>query len=127
MGSDWPVTSADPLQQMEVAVRRVGHETRDAEPFLPHEAIPLAAALAGFTSGSAYVNHDDDAGTIEVGKRADLVTPTFDAASTIVYAAGRGDVVDVWADGRQVVDNRTLTTIDLPHTLSTLRTLTSAF
>jgi len=35
--------------------------------------VPLPSALAAFTMGSAYVNHDDrEAGSIEVGKRADL-------------------------------------------------------
>lgn len=74
MGSDWPVTTPDPLLQMEVAVTRIGPDDRSKPPFLPEQAISLAQALAGFTSGSAYVNHDDhDAGTLEVGKRADLV------------------------------------------------------
>jgi hypothetical protein len=43
-------------------------------PFLPGERIGLPAAIAAFTIGSAYVNHDErDAGSIETGKRADLV------------------------------------------------------
>ena len=74
----------------------------------------------------------DTVGSIEVGKRADLVrldpqspalTPSFDAASTIVYAASRGDVLDVWIDGRQVVRNRECTTIDLPSTLAATHSL----
>ncbi len=74
MGSDWAVTTANPLLQMEVAVTRVGPEHRDAEPFLPDQRLSLADAVAGFTSGSAYVNHDEhDAGSLEPGKRADLV------------------------------------------------------
>jgi len=74
MGSDWAVTTANPLLQMEVAVTRVGPEHRHYEPFLPAQAITLADAVAGFTSGTAYVNHDEhDAGSLEVGKRADLV------------------------------------------------------
>jgi predicted amidohydrolase YtcJ len=72
MGSDWGVTTADPLQQIEVAVRRVDPENRDNSPFLPDQRIPLTVAVAAFTAGSAFVNHDDEAGTIEVGKRADL-------------------------------------------------------
>lgn len=72
MGSDWAVTTADPLQQLEVAVRRTDPEHRDNAPFLPEQALPLATALAAFTAGSAYVNHDDEAGSLQVGKRADL-------------------------------------------------------
>jgi predicted amidohydrolase YtcJ len=44
-----------------------------AEPFLPEQRVDLAAALAGYTIGSAYVNHlDHETGSIEVGKLADL-------------------------------------------------------
>lgn len=74
MGSDWSVTTANPLLQMEVAVTRVGPEHRGSAAFLPDQRISLADAVAGFTIGSAYVNHDElDAGSLEVGKRADLV------------------------------------------------------
>jgi predicted amidohydrolase YtcJ len=72
MGSDWPVTTADPLRQMEVAVRRIDPDARTGAPFLPEERISLDAALAGFTSGTAYVNHDVDGGRLTVGSRADL-------------------------------------------------------
>ena len=74
MGSDWSVSTADPLAQMEVAVTRIGPLYRDQPAFLPHEAIPIEAALNGFTNGTAYVNHDEtQAGSLAVGKRADLV------------------------------------------------------
>jgi predicted amidohydrolase YtcJ len=71
MGSDWAVSTPDPLAQIEVAVRRVDAGA-DGEPFLPEQGLPLAAALGAFTAGSAYVNHDADGGTIAVGRRADL-------------------------------------------------------
>ncbi len=72
MGSDWPVTTADPLLQMEVAVRHVDPGHRDNEPFLPGQRLSLDAALTGFTAGTAYVNHDSDGGTLQVGRRADF-------------------------------------------------------
>jgi predicted amidohydrolase YtcJ len=71
MGSDWAVSTPDPLAQLEVAVRRV-ECGQDGEPFLPGQRIPLATGLGAFTAGSAFVNHDDDAGTLAVGRRADL-------------------------------------------------------
>ena len=79
-GSDWPVSSPNPMWQMHTAVNRTtspdypfrGPETET--PFLPGERIGLPAAIAAFTMGSAYVNHDErDAGSVEAGKRADLV------------------------------------------------------
>ena len=72
MGSDWSVTTANPLEEIEVAVTRVDPENRANTPFLPKQALPLQAALAAFTVGSAYVNHDEDGGSLQVGHRADL-------------------------------------------------------
>jgi predicted amidohydrolase YtcJ len=72
MGSDWSVTTANPLEEIEVAVTRVDPENRANAPFLPEQSLPLQVALAAFTAGSAYVNHDDDGGSLAIGKRADL-------------------------------------------------------
>jgi len=73
-GSDWPVSTPDPLLEMEVAVRRVAPNDRSAEPFLPDQRLDLETALDAFTMGSAFVNHlDDETGSIEVGKLADMV------------------------------------------------------
>jgi predicted amidohydrolase YtcJ len=105
MGSDWPVSSADPLEQMEVAVTRVGAEDRTRAPFLPEQALSLAQALAGFTSGSAYVNHDDhDAGTLEVGKRADLVVIDRDLFAPDAGPIGDASVELTVANGVVVHD-----------------------
>jgi predicted amidohydrolase YtcJ len=72
MGSDWPVSSPDPLAAIEVAVtRRAPRSDRPA--LLPDQGLDLLTALAAYTSGSAWVNHDDDAGRLRPGARADLV------------------------------------------------------
>ncbi|HZP89862.1 MAG TPA: amidohydrolase [Actinomycetota bacterium] len=81
VGSDWPVSSPNPLWEIHVAVNRTippgypyAASDSDDEPFLPDERLDLPTALAAATMGSAYVNHlDGVAGSIEVGKRADLV------------------------------------------------------
>jgi predicted amidohydrolase YtcJ len=78
MGSDWSVSSPDPLEEIHVAVNRqmpadYPHKVENREVFLPEERLDLATALAGFTMGSAYVNHlDSTTGSIEPGKFADL-------------------------------------------------------
>ena len=79
-GSDWSVSSPDPLMEMAIAVERRAPRNASepfgegiTEVFLPEERIDLATAIAAFTMGSAYVNHlDDVTGSIEVGKHADV-------------------------------------------------------
>jgi predicted amidohydrolase YtcJ len=81
-GSDWSVSSPNPMWEMAIAVHRkeplryadMAGERATKEAFLPDERIDLATAIHSFTMGSAYVNHLDDAtGSIEAGKEADLV------------------------------------------------------
>src|ERR1700674_688931 len=72
MGSDWSVSTPNPLLEIEVAVNRV-HLGSTAAPFLPAERLKLEESIRAFTHGSAYVNHlDADTGTIQQGKLADL-------------------------------------------------------
>jgi predicted amidohydrolase YtcJ len=100
MGSDWGVSSPNPLLEMEVATTRTDPDDRDGEPLLAEQALDLPTALAAFTRGSAYVSHDDDAGSIRVGARADLAVldrnvfepdagPLGEARVTTTIAAGR--------------------------------------
>jgi predicted amidohydrolase YtcJ len=73
-GSDWSVSSANPLEEIEVAVRRADWRKPDEEAFLPEERIDLKDAIAAFTINAAYVNFQDDTtGSIEAGKLADIV------------------------------------------------------
>jgi predicted amidohydrolase YtcJ len=73
-GSDWSVSSPNPLEELEVAVTRMGPQGETKEPFIPEERIDLPEALAAFTINAAYVNFQDDkTGSIETGKLADLV------------------------------------------------------
>jgi predicted amidohydrolase YtcJ len=91
MGSDWGVSTPNPLEEMEVAVTRVYPESRgEAEPFLPDERLTLDEAIRGFTLGSAYANHlDDETGSIEAGKLADLIVIDRD-----LFAPDAGPIAD---------------------------------
>jgi formiminoglutamate deiminase len=70
----------------------------------------------------------DDAGTISVGRRADLVTVSLDSVRTagagpdasleaVVFAAAASDVTDVVIDGRPIVTDRQHVDIDVPRAL----------
>jgi predicted amidohydrolase YtcJ len=105
-GSDWPVSTPNPLLEMEVAVMRVDPGARGSEPFLPDQRLTLPQALAAFTIGSAYVNHDDgDAGSIAAGKRADLAVLDRDIFDPDAGPLGDARVIMTIAGGRVVYDD----------------------
>lgn len=93
MGSDWSVTTANPLEEIEVAVTRVDPKHRANAPFLPEQALSLQAALTAFTTGSAYVNHDEDGGSLRVGHRADLAV-----LDRNLFTPGAGPASDAHVD-----------------------------
>jgi hypothetical protein len=101
-GSDWPVSSANPLLAIEVAVTRISAE-RAGEPFLPDERLSLDQALAAFTIGSAYVNHlEAETGTIEVGKLADLTLLDRNLRDPDAGPIGDAKVLATWLEGKEV-------------------------
>ena len=90
-GSDWTVSTANPLEEIEVAVRRVAPGDPDGEPFLPDERVDLPAALDAFTSGSAYaLRLEAETGSVTPGKLADLAVldrDPFDPAAGPIAGA----------------------------------------
>jgi predicted amidohydrolase YtcJ len=104
-GSDWTVSTANPLPQIEVAVTRVEHPSRETEPLLPEEALDLETAVAAFTRGSAYVNFlEDETGTIEPGKLADLVVLDRDLFDRGAGPVGDARVLLTLVEGEAVYD-----------------------
>ncbi|HTX81478.1 MAG TPA: amidohydrolase [Streptosporangiaceae bacterium] len=104
-GSDWAVSSANPLRAIHVAVNRslLGASGAEAEPFLPGQSLELAEALAAYTIGSAYVNHlDDETGTIEPGKLADLVVLDRDPFAAPPSEIGDTGVLATYVQGEPV-------------------------
>jgi len=110
MGSDWSVSSPDPLEEIHVAVTRVMPPTylygnESDEVFLPEERLDLATSIAAFTMGSAYVNHlDDITGSIEVGKHADLAVVDRDLFAHPVEEIANAHVDATFVDGVPVYE-----------------------
>ena len=100
-GSDWPVSSPDPLQAIHVAVNRVLPGV--AKPaFLPDQNLDIRTAFRAYTAGSAYVNHLDDTGTLRPGFRADLIVLDRDPFAAPVTEIGDCTVAATYVDGRKV-------------------------
>ena len=86
-------------------------------------AVDAAYALRMATlNGARALGLDALVGSIEPGKRADLVLvdcsalemqPVLNALSQVVYAGGRQHVSDVWIDGRARLRDRQLVDIDV--------------
>ena len=102
-GSDWPVSSADPMDAIHIAVTRVAPGI-DAEPLGgAHQRLDLATAMAAYTSGSAYVNHrDHDTGHVREGYLANLVVLDPDPFSVPADEIHRSTVVSTWVEGEPV-------------------------
>ncbi|MEU0405824.1 amidohydrolase [Streptomyces sp. NPDC006197] len=72
-GSDWPVSSPDPIAGIHVAVNRRDPEAADDRVFYAEQRLDLTTALAAYTAGTAHVNGLDDTGSLRPGHLADLV------------------------------------------------------
>jgi 5-methylthioadenosine/S-adenosylhomocysteine deaminase len=85
-------------------------------------AIPAATALEMATiNGAKALGLDSITGSLELGKAADIIAvdmsqlesqPCYDPISQLVYATDRSHVTDVWVDGKHLLNNRHLTTLN---------------
>jgi 5-methylthioadenosine/S-adenosylhomocysteine deaminase len=84
-------------------------------------ALTAARALRMATAEGARAIGQPETGSIEIGKRADLITvearqphlaPLFDPEKALVYSARGGDVRDAVIDGRVVMRDREVLTVD---------------
>lgn len=85
-------------------------------------AVPAWQALRMATiNGARALGLDSDIGSLEIGKAADIVAvdlmqpatqPVYDPVSQLVYAASRQQVSDVWIEGKQLLRDSELTTIE---------------
>lgn len=95
------------------------------------EALPAYAVLEMATIGGARaLGLGDEIGTLEAGKRADIILlnlrqphlwPPHDAVAHVVYAARAGDVDTVIVDGEVVVENGKLLRVDVDAVLDNAR------
>ena len=86
------------------------------------QALPATTVLRMATSGGATaIGLGDTVGSIEVGKRADLIqvafedvhhVPTYDVISHLVYVTDEQDVASVVVDGKVLMKEREMLTID---------------
>ena len=124
LGTDGPASGND--LDLWLAMRLAGYGQKNVanDPtVLPaHEIVRMATI-----NGARALGIDHLVGSIEVGKRADVIvldadspslTPAFDPHVAVAASAGRGDVLHVIINGDPVVRNRVALTIDAATTLA---------
>jgi 5-methylthioadenosine/S-adenosylhomocysteine deaminase len=94
-------------------------------------ALPAARVLRMATlNGARALGLATETGSLEPGKSADVIAvdlgapetePVYHPLSTLVYAAGRHQVSDVWVAGRRLLADRQLTTLDIAEIVQRAR------
>ncbi|OAT86562.1 N-ethylammeline chlorohydrolase [Desulfotomaculum copahuensis] len=103
------------------------HAALIQKPFCGPTAMPAREVFALATiAGARAIGHEHDLGSLEVGKKADLAVVSrqglhnwpnegVDVYSQLVYQARSSDVRLTMVDGRIVMEERRLLTIDVPR------------
>ncbi len=111
----------DLMSEMDTAAKL--HKVNALDPTLMDAATILKMATI---QGAKALGLDAVIGSLEIGKKADVIVidtrkphlvPVYNPVSHIVYAAQGSDVRDVIVNGRLLVQNRKLLTIDIENIL----------
>jgi 5-methylthioadenosine/S-adenosylhomocysteine deaminase len=125
LGTDGPAGSNDNLDMVEemASAARLQKVTRSDPKALSAREV-LGFATIG---GARALNMADKIGSLEVGKHADIAIidlqqpktqPVYDVDSAIVYAASGNSVTTTICEGRILMRDRKVLTVDVPATLA---------
>lgn len=106
-GSDWDVSSLNPLDAIETAITRQNPFSNSGPVLGKNEEIDLQSALEMYTRNAAYVMRlDRVSGSLEVGKRADLVVIDRDLFKIPASEINEARVLQTIMDGVEVYTDR---------------------
>src|SRR5712691_4377934 len=125
LGTDGPAGSnndLDMLEEIDLATKLQKVITADPQ------ALPAAAAFDMATLGGARVlGLEREIGSLDAGKRADMIlvgldqphaVPLYEPVSQFVYALKASDVRDVMVNGKLVVRDRQILTLDMKQVMA---------
>lgn len=118
LGTDGPASNndLDMLGEMRTAAL-LGKLVAQSETAVSAADVLRMATL----NGAKSMRWDKEIGSLEIGKSADMIAidlsdantqPVYNPISQVVYAAHQHQVTDVWVQGRALMKNRELTTLD---------------
>jgi predicted amidohydrolase YtcJ len=100
-GSDWDVSSYNPFRAFQTGVTRAGGKAQ--RPLNIDERIPLETAIDAYTINAAYaMKQDKTTGSLEAGKRADLVVLDRDILTVDPETIEDTKVLATYLNGRLV-------------------------
>ena len=102
-GSDWPVTTLNPIEAIEVAVTRGLKGTKNGPFENPQQRINLENIIAAYTINGAYVNYEEqNSGSIEEGKWADFIVLDKNLFEIPAYKIHKTKVLWTVMEGQEV-------------------------
>jgi 5-methylthioadenosine/S-adenosylhomocysteine deaminase len=125
LGTDGPAGSnnnLDMVEEMASAARLQKVFRNDPQALSAREVLEFATI-----GGARALNMADKIGSLEVGKRADIAIidfnqpktqPVYSVESAIVYAASGNSVVTTICDGRILMRDRKVLTVDIPAVIA---------
>ena len=102
-GSDWTVSSLNPLDAIEVAVTRRELGKNDGDALLPEEAVELETMLRAYTLEGAFsLFKENEIGSLEAGKLADIIILDRNLFQIPPYEIHNASVVQTIFNGKIV-------------------------
>jgi predicted amidohydrolase YtcJ len=102
-GSDWSVSSMNPLDAIQVAITRRGLEDTTSAAWIEEEIVELPTMLAAYTINGAFVNHQEKfTGSLEAGKAADVIVLDRNLFHIAPHEIHRAKVLLTLLEGREV-------------------------
>jgi predicted amidohydrolase YtcJ len=106
-GSDWSVSSLNPLDAIQVAVTRRGPDAPAGPAWLPDELVDLPTAIAAYTTNGAFLSFEEKRrGSIEAGKAADLIVLDRNLFKVPAQQIHEANVILTLLEGKVVYSDR---------------------
>ena len=119
LGTDGAISGNDMDMWLAMRLAATIHKAANNNP----AAVSAQQALHMATlNGAKALNAEEKLGSLEIGKSADFILietkaphamPMFNPINHLVFSASKNDVCDVFVSGRQLMQNRKLTTMNL--------------
>ncbi|MBI9046315.1 MAG: amidohydrolase [Anaerolineaceae bacterium] len=132
LGTDGPQSSNDFNLWLTMRLTAILHKGAHEDPSL----IPTTSVVRMVTSGAAEaLGLNNLIGSLEIGKRADLIlidlkkphlVPLHDIYAQLIYSVGREDVSSVVINGRLIMNDRQMLTMDVEETMGNVINIASA-